>query len=106
MIPSASKSGTDHFSASNYQDEQSEQWVGEWLTSRGCRDEMVIATKYVAAWKSNSEPKRLQSNFGGSGSKNMRLAIEGSLKKLQTSYIDLYYVHACKVDLYLGIRAN
>src|ERR1700749_4856808 len=29
----------------NYQDEQSEEWIGEWMEKRGNRDEMVIATK-------------------------------------------------------------
>lgn len=31
--------------ANNYQDEQSEEWIGEWMEKRGNRDEMVIATK-------------------------------------------------------------
>ena len=31
--------------SNNYQDEESETWVGEWLEKRGVRDEMVIATK-------------------------------------------------------------
>lgn len=57
---------------------------------------MVIATKYVGAWKAQSEPNRIQANYGGSGSKNMRLALDASLKKLQTDYIDLWYVHVCK----------
>ena len=35
--------------ASNYQNEQSETWIGEWMKERGCRDEMVIATKYTTA---------------------------------------------------------
>lgn len=34
------------FSANNYQDEQSGIWVGEWLASRGVRDQMVLATKF------------------------------------------------------------
>lgn len=31
--------------SSNYQNEDSEKWIGEWVESRGVRDEMVIATK-------------------------------------------------------------
>ncbi|KAL1303609.1 hypothetical protein AAFC00_006973 [Neodothiora populina] len=31
--------------ANNYQNEESEQWIGEWMESRGNRDQMVIATK-------------------------------------------------------------
>ena len=31
--------------ANNYQNEESEKWIGEWMESRGVRDEMVVATK-------------------------------------------------------------
>lgn len=30
--------------ANNYQDEQSEQWIGDWMKERNNRDLMVIAT--------------------------------------------------------------
>ena len=37
--------------ANNYQDETSEQFIGEWMEQRGIRDQMVIATKVcVASW--------------------------------------------------------
>ncbi|RSH95563.1 hypothetical protein EHS25_000655 [Saitozyma podzolica] len=52
----------------NYQDEQSEMIIGEWMEKRGNRDEIVLATE---------KP----------------LPHEDSLKKLRTSYIDLLYVH-------------
>ena len=35
--------------ANNYQDETSEAFLGEWMESRGVRDQMVIATKVRAA---------------------------------------------------------
>ena len=31
--------------SNNYQDEESETWIGEWMEKRGVRDQMVIATK-------------------------------------------------------------
>jgi aryl-alcohol dehydrogenase-like predicted oxidoreductase len=31
--------------ANNYQQEESEKWIGEWMESRGVRDQMVVATK-------------------------------------------------------------
>lgn len=31
--------------ANNYQDGESEKWIGEWMEERGVRDEIVIATK-------------------------------------------------------------
>src|SRR5688572_17887828 len=36
--------------ANNYQDEQSEKWIGEWMESRNCRNEMVIATKFTTCY--------------------------------------------------------
>jgi aryl-alcohol dehydrogenase-like predicted oxidoreductase len=31
--------------ANNYQNEESEKWIGEWMEERGVRDQMVVATK-------------------------------------------------------------
>lgn len=76
-----------------YQDEESEQWIGEWLAARGVRDEIVLATKYSCGYKVNSSPTRIQSNFGGNGSKSLHLSVEDSLRKLRTTYVDLLYVH-------------
>lgn len=78
--------------ANGYQDGESEEWLGEWLTSRNCRDEMVIATKFSSAYRKH-EKKKIQSNFGGNGTKSLRVSVDNSLKKLQTSYIDILYLH-------------
>lgn len=58
---------------------------------RGRRDEMVVATKYCGSWQlyGDKAKNKLQTNFAGGASKNMRLAVEASLKKLRTDYIDL-----------------
>ncbi|UPK95699.1 hypothetical protein LCI18_006634 [Fusarium solani-melongenae] len=79
--------------ASSYQGEESEKWLGEWLSKTRRRDEFVLATKYTGNFKSRSESTRQQSNFGGNGSKSLHLSVEASLKKLQTTYIDLLYLH-------------
>ncbi|KAF3480541.1 aryl-alcohol dehydrogenase [Arthroderma uncinatum] len=71
---------------------QSEVWIGEWLQKSGHRDEMVIAIKYTLSPMAG-KPVQL-SNYGGTGTKSMNIALEMSLKNLQTSYIDIYYVHA------------
>jgi aryl-alcohol dehydrogenase-like predicted oxidoreductase len=77
--------------ANNYQNEESETWIGEWMASRGNRDEMVIATKYTTRYPSASVG--LSSNYQGQHAKSLKLSLEASLKKLQTSYIDLLYIH-------------
>jgi aryl-alcohol dehydrogenase-like predicted oxidoreductase len=78
--------------ANGYQNGESEEWLGEWLTSRQNRDEMVIATKYSSAYRMH-EKEKIQSNFGGNGTKSLHVSVENSLKRLQTSYIDILYLH-------------
>lgn len=79
--------------ANGYQYGQSEEWVGEWMSKRNNRDEIVLATKYTSNYMDNRKDDVIQSNYLGNGSKSMKLSLEASLKKLQTTYIDLFYVH-------------
>lgn len=78
--------------ANTYQNEQSEVWLGEWLTQRQNRDEIVLATKYTSGYRSHL-PNVIKANFAGNGTKSMKTSVADSLKKLQTTYIDLLYVH-------------
>jgi aryl-alcohol dehydrogenase-like predicted oxidoreductase len=75
--------------ANGYQNEQSEQWIGEWLADRGRRDEMVLATKYTNNYRSYLGNSITQSNFGGNSAKSLYVSVDASLKKLRTDYIDL-----------------
>jgi len=79
--------------ANNYQDEQSEEWLGEWLEKTGRRDEFVIATKYTSSYKLGTKPNALQVNYTGNSKKSLHVSVEASLKKLRTSYIDILYLH-------------
>jgi aryl-alcohol dehydrogenase-like predicted oxidoreductase len=63
----------------------SEKFVGEFV--RGHREQMVLATKY-----SNAAPGT-DPNAAGNQRKNMIQAVEASLKRLGTDYIDLYWLH-------------
>ncbi|CAI7603985.1 unnamed protein product [Penicillium manginii] len=78
--------------ANNYQNGDSEQWLGEWMKSRGVRDEIVLATKYTSSFQTHTN-KGIQANYLGNNSKSLRTSLERSLKLLQTDYIDLLYVH-------------
>ncbi|KAI0031215.1 Aldo/keto reductase [Vararia minispora EC-137] len=79
--------------ASAYQDETSEQFIGEWMEARGIRDQMVIATKYTTEYKRHDDSIKQKIQYVGNSTKVMRISLEASLKKLRTSYIDIFYVH-------------
>ncbi|EWZ81116.1 hypothetical protein NW765_015567 [Fusarium oxysporum] len=79
--------------ANAYQAGQTEEWLGEWITTRQNRDDLVIATKYSAPYKPIDGTSSITTNRGGNGIKSMRLSLDASLRKLQTSYVDILYVH-------------
>lgn len=80
--------------SNTYNSEDSERLIGEWMESRGVRDQMVIGTKYSAGYKFyDRERLPMQSNFTGNGAKSMFVSVRDSLRKLRTEYIDLLYVH-------------
>ncbi|GJJ13545.1 hypothetical protein Clacol_007800 [Clathrus columnatus] len=83
--------------AVNYQDGSSEEFLGEWMEQRGNRDQMVIATKYTANMMKGKDTP-IQINYYGNHRKSLKLAVETSLKRLKTNYIDIYYVHAWAFD--------
>jgi aryl-alcohol dehydrogenase-like predicted oxidoreductase len=72
--------------ANNYTGGTSEKYVGEFIASD--RNRFVLATKYT------SNTRRGDPNAGGNHRKNMVQSLEASLKRLNTDYIDLYWVHA------------
>lgn len=71
--------------ANNYTNGSSERLVGEFARDR--RDQLVIATKYTC-WTRQGDP-----NAGGNHRKSMMASVESSLRRLQTDYIDLLYLH-------------
>ena len=80
--------------SNNYQSEQSEKWIGEWMAARGLRDQMVVATKFTTCYTNyRGHGDIIHSNFGGNGSKSLHISLRDSLKKLQTDYLDVLYVH-------------
>ncbi|KAL4743866.1 NADP-dependent oxidoreductase domain-containing protein [Aspergillus similis] len=79
--------------SNNYQSEQSESWLGEWMTSRNNRDRMVIATKFTTDYKSYEQGKGNTPNCCGNHKRSLHMSVRDSLKKLQTDWIDILYVH-------------
>lgn len=69
-----------------YQFGQAEQLVGEFIQAD--RDDLVLATKFAVG----PGPRKSLSGTGN-GRKNLRVSVEGSLKRLNTDYIDVLWVH-------------
>ena len=61
---------------------ESEKILGAWMTARGNRDDVIIATKVGGL------PTR-----PGLSADNVEAALEESLQRLQTDYVDIYYAH-------------
>lgn len=72
--------------ANRYTEGTSEKYVGEFIHAD--REHFVLATKYTLKMR-QGDP-----NFGGNHRKNMMQAVHASLKRLNTDYIDLYWLHA------------
>ncbi|WP_207061603.1 NADP(H)-dependent aldo-keto reductase [Motiliproteus sp. SC1-56] len=80
---------------------ETERIIGRWMQERGNRDRVVLATKVTGPGAFVSyirEDMRLDR-------RNIRAALEGSLKRLQTDYVDLYQVHwPDRVSTFFGKR--
>ncbi|NDC42069.1 MAG: aldo/keto reductase, partial [Chitinophagia bacterium] len=72
--------------ANRYTEGTSEQLVGEFIKSD--RHHFVVATKYTLHDRKNDP------NFSGNHRKNLMRSVEASLKRLDTDFIDLLWVHA------------
>lgn len=79
--------------ANNYQNEESETILGDWMSARANRDLLFVATKFTNAFRTHDLGTGKTVNYGGNHKKSLMLSVNASLKKLQTTYIDLLYVH-------------
>ena len=87
FIRQALELGINFFDTANiYSDGTSEEIVGRALRDFGRRDEIVIATKVYY-------PMRKGPNGGGLSRKAIFAAIDASLRRLGTDYVDLYQIH-------------
>ncbi|HKU79150.1 MAG TPA: aldo/keto reductase, partial [Rhodanobacteraceae bacterium] len=70
-----------------YTNGESETLLGKFIATSGTRDRVVLATKFSYNAEAGNP------NAGGNGRKNIMRAVEGSLRRLGTDYIDLYLLH-------------
>jgi aryl-alcohol dehydrogenase-like predicted oxidoreductase len=81
--------GIDMFdTADTYTDGDSERMIGEFIKDR--REEVIIATK---VGREGDLDRKAPPNKSSVSRKNILYRLEQSLKNLQTSYVDLFYVH-------------
>ena len=76
---------------------ESERLVGRFIDDSGARDEIVLATKF--GFNGSASPLTATQagggnpHAGGAGAKNIHRALDASLQRLGTDYIDLYWMH-------------
>ena len=72
---------------------KTEEIIGNWFEKRKNRNKIILASKIASKVDNDLEWIRRGSNHLGFDKKNINEAIDGSLKRLQTDYIDLYQLH-------------
>ncbi|WP_371095608.1 aldo/keto reductase [Streptomyces sanglieri] len=88
LIGTALEHGINLFDTANvYNGGESEEWLGRALKQRSARDNVVLSTKF------GYRTDHCDVNGGGCSRRAMTSAVEKSLTRLGTDYIDLYYVH-------------
>jgi aryl-alcohol dehydrogenase-like predicted oxidoreductase len=88
------EAGGNFIDTSNgYQNEESETWIGEWMTERQNRDQLIVATKFTSDYRAHRTGKGTTPNTSGNHKKSLHVSIKDSLRKLQTDYVDILYMH-------------
>ena len=91
VIKAALDQGINFFdTADMYADGKSEELIGRFLVGGGHRSDAIIATKFGNVMPGQGE---------GAHPKYVRKALEASLKRLRTDYIDLYQQHIPDPDV-------
>lgn len=99
LVKASYDAGARHFdTASLYAFGRNEQMIGKVIKEMGVRDKVVIGTKERLAGRSGMSDAEAKAKF-------MKLA-EGSLKRLQTDYVDIIYIHSVDTVAQLDDQAS
>ncbi|AZM53922.1 aldo/keto reductase [Streptomyces sp. WAC 01529] len=97
LMDTALDAGVNYFDTANVYGQsagkgRTEEIIGTWFAQGGeRRDKVVLATKVYGNMTADGEP--VWPNHDRLSALNIRRAVEGSLKRLQTDYIDIYQFH-------------
>lgn len=69
---------------------RTESYIGTWLKKSGKRGNVILATKAAGPSRGMGWIRNGENDFDAA---NLRAAVDGSLQRLQTDYIDLYQLH-------------
>ncbi|NDL60345.1 aldo/keto reductase [Phytoactinopolyspora mesophila] len=79
---------------------ESEELLGRWMSEGSRRDQVFLATKGSGVVQNPDDARMADGStdwsrvrFVGAGADTLRAAVDGSLRRLRTDHIDLYYVH-------------
>lgn len=101
MFRAARERGINFFdSADVYNEGRSEELLGKFMQEHNCREELVITSKVYGKMSEDI-------NDQGLSRRHIKLGVESSLKRLQTDWIDFYFVHSfdTKTEMLQTLRA-